>query len=120
MVLTSLASKQAVRLSPKLFAKLLYMARLQGWKPERMPENWPLTSWDTAVVLPDLGPYRQGLVSKNDARGLAGALNKLVAIEGATFQKELYSAATQIITLLGRSAFTVSEALQSPRLEPIA
>jgi len=110
MVLTSLASKQTVRLTPRTFGKLLYMARLQGWKPERLPENWPSTSWDTEVVLPDLGPYRQGLVSKNDARGLAGALNKLVTLEGVTLNRDLHSAATQFIAILGKSAFTVKEA----------
>jgi len=109
MVLMSLASKQTVSLTSKTFAKLLYMARLQGWQPERMPENWPSTSWDTEVVLPGVEPYCKGLVSKNDARGLARALNKLITVEGVAFSRELYSAATEFVTVLGRSAFTVSQ-----------
>lgn len=109
MRLTSLASKQTVQMTAKTFTKLLYMARLQGWKPERLPENWPSTSWNTEVILRETDLYRQGLVSKVDARGLGDALQRLAEIEGVAADPELHQGILQFNTVLGSSAFLATE-----------
>jgi hypothetical protein len=96
-------------MTAKMFSKLLYLARLQGWRPERLPEGWPNSSWHTEVILQETGKYREGLVSKIDARGLSEALNKLATIEGTAVEPELYLAISEFINLLGKSAFLATE-----------
>jgi hypothetical protein len=107
--LESVASKQSVRMRAKTFCKLLYLARKQGWNPDRLPSDWPRSNWNTEVILQETEPYRDGLVSKCDARGLTDALTKLVAIEGIAVDPELHAAITQVITVLGKSAFLATE-----------
>jgi hypothetical protein len=85
------------------------LARRQGWKPNRLPDDWPRSTWNTEVVLQETAPYREGLVSKCDARGLTDALNKLAEIEGIAADPELHSAINQVITVLGKSAFLATE-----------
>lgn len=109
MQLTSLAGKESVRMTAKTFSKLLYLARLQGWKPERLPVDWPSTSWNTEIVLQETCDYRKGLVSKYDARGLTEALNKLMTIEGTAVDPELYCAISRFVEVLGQSAFLATE-----------
>ena len=96
-------------MQPKTFGKLLYMARLQGWEPEKLPRNWPSTSWNTEVILRDIIEYADGCVSKCDADGLRRALTRLMATDGVSFDKDLYMAASRFIQHLGGSGFLVRD-----------
>jgi len=105
--LIAIDSKKCVEMHSKTFGKLLHLARLQGWEPEKLPSNWPSTSWNTEVVLRDIEAYADGCVSKYDADGLRRALTRLMATEGLSFDKDLYMAASRFIEHLGNSAFLV-------------
>ena len=109
MQLTSLAGNRTVRMTSKTFSKLLYLARLQGWHPERLPTNWPSTSWNTEIVLQETSDYRKGVVSRYDARGLNEALRKFLTIEGTAVDPELYYAVSSFVDTLGKSAFLATE-----------
>ena len=109
MRLTSLSGGATIRMSAKVFAKLLYLARLQGWDAERLPEGWPECSWHTEVVLKETSKYREGLVSRIDARGLHKALTRVATVEGKALEPDLYSAISQFTELLGKSAFLATE-----------
>jgi hypothetical protein len=109
MTLTSLAGGGTVRMTAKVFTKLLYLARSQGWGLERLPEGWPNSSWETEIILQETDPYRETLVSKVDAHGLSEALTKLATMEGAALDFELRTAMYQFIHILGRSAFLATE-----------
>jgi len=109
MTLTSLAGGATVRMTAKVFTKLLYLARLQGWRPERLPEGWPNSSWQTEIILQETDQYREGLVSKVDANGLSEALTKLASVEGTEVEFELRTAMYQFVDILGRSAFLATE-----------
>jgi hypothetical protein len=74
-----------------------------------MPENWPSTSWNTEIIVQDTGEYRDGLVSKVDARGLSEALSRVMRNEGAALGVEVYSAMSKFIIFLGESAFLATE-----------
>ena len=85
--LVSIVDGRTYKMSPKAFGKLLHMARLNGWQPERVPHEWPSDSWETEIILPHLGPYMPGRVSRADAEGLRVALTRAlatgdVAVEG--------------------------------------
>jgi hypothetical protein len=109
MKLTSLSGGETVRMTAKVFSKLLYLARLQGWKAERLPEGWPDSSWHTELVLKETSGYREGLVSKIDATGLREALTRVATIEGRAVDPELHLAISQFIEILGKSAFLATE-----------
>lgn len=66
-------------IKPKVLGKLLHLARLEGWQPERVSPEWPSESWETAIILPHLGPYMPGRVSRADAEGLRIALTRALA-----------------------------------------
>lgn len=85
--LVSDVSGRVNRINRKAFGKLLHLARLHGWSPERIPSEWPSASWETELILPHLGPYLPGYVSRTDADGLRRALIRAmatgdVAVEG--------------------------------------
>ena len=85
--LVSEAGDRSYKMRPKAFGKLLHMARLHGWHPERVPHAWPSDSWETEIILPHLGPYMPGRVSRADAEGLRMALTRALpatAPEGAS------------------------------------
>src|SRR5262245_5209318 len=77
--LVSEESGRSYQMKPKALGKLLHMARLEGWYPQRVPHEWPSDSWDTEMILPHLGPYIPGRVSKTDAEGLRIALTRALA-----------------------------------------
>jgi hypothetical protein len=77
--LVSDVSGRVSRISRKAFGKLLHLARLHGWSPERIPTQWPSASWETELILPHLGPYLPGHVSRTDADGLRRALTRAMA-----------------------------------------
>jgi hypothetical protein len=85
--LLSEATGRSYKMTPKTFGKLLHLARLEGWYPERVDAEWPSESWETEIILPHLGPYMLGRVSRTDAEGLKTALTRalatgVVAVEG--------------------------------------
>jgi hypothetical protein len=67
------------KINRKALAKLLHMAWLHGWRPERVPHQWPSSSWETEIIVPHLQPYLPGYVSKTDAQGLRKALTRAMA-----------------------------------------
>ena len=77
--LVSLVEGRSYKMHPKSFGKLLHMARLEGWHPERVANEWPSDSWETEIILPHLGPYMPGRVSRADAEGLRVALTRALA-----------------------------------------
>jgi hypothetical protein len=72
--LVSVVTGRAFKLNARAFGKLLHLARLHGWSAERVSGEWPSESWDTEIILPHLGPYIPGTVTKADADGLRKAL----------------------------------------------
>src|SRR5438552_7920595 len=54
-------------MTPKALGKLLHMAKLEGWQPERVSHQWPSDSWETQIILPHFELYMSGRVSRADA-----------------------------------------------------
>ena len=98
-----------MRMSAALFSKMLYFARLHGWQPERMPVDWPSTSWNTEIILRETTDYRKGLVSRVDARGLHDALSRVASVEGTCIEPSVYLAISQFLEHFGESAFLATE-----------
>ena len=42
-------SGRSYRIRPRELGKLLHLARLEGWQPERVPSEWPSDSWETEM-----------------------------------------------------------------------
>ena len=110
MKLTSLhAGMVSVRMNAKVFTRCLYLARRNGWRPQRPLEAWPCQSWNTEVVMQQTSQYRESLVSSIDARGMKEALERVADLEGSAADPELHLAIAQFIELLGNSAFLATE-----------
>ena len=109
MKLKSLAGGRTLQMTARTFSNLLSLARLEGWRPARLPEKWPTPSSDTEFILQELSEIHDGLVSKADARGLSEALSRVAKNAGGTLGAELSLAITDFNTLLGRSGFLVME-----------
>jgi hypothetical protein len=77
--LVSEANGRTYRMAPRAFGKLLHLARFNGWWPEKTSQESPSKSWDTEIILPHVGPYMPGHVSKSDAHGLMRALTRAMA-----------------------------------------
>jgi hypothetical protein len=77
--LVSNTNGKTYRMAPRAFGKLLHMARFNGWWPEKSLQEWPSESWDTEIILPHVGAYMPGHVSKSDAYGLMRALTRAMA-----------------------------------------
>jgi len=63
-------------MSTRAFGKLLHLARFNGWQPEKEAPEHPSRSWDTEIILPHVGAYLCGTVSKTDAHALMRALTR--------------------------------------------
>jgi hypothetical protein len=94
-------------MAPKALGKLLHMARLQGWQPERVPKQWPSETWETEIILPHLGPYMPGRVSKTDAEGLRIALTRAMATGTVAAEGNLQLAAGTLLQIARDGAFWV-------------
>jgi len=105
--LVSEVNGRSYHMSPKTFGKLLHMARLQGWEPERVPNEWPSDSWETEIILPHLGPYMPGRVSRADAEGLRMALTRALATGAVAVEGTVQFAAGTLVQVAREGAFRV-------------
>ena len=100
-------SGRACKLAPKAFGKLLHLARFHGWTPEQVGNDWPSTSWNTEIILPHVGPYMTGTVSKPDAARLTTALQKVIESESSGLDQRLYFAALGVLEVAKDGDFDV-------------
>jgi hypothetical protein len=106
---------------PKELGKVLHMARLEGWHPERVSNQWPSDSWETAIILPHLGPYMPGRISKVDARDLRVALTRALATGTVAAEGTVQTAAAALLQLAREGAFRVQlRASESSERQPFA
>lgn len=94
-------------IKPKELGKLLHMARLEGWAPERVSHEWPCESWETTIILPHLGPYMPGRVSRADAEGLRIALTRALATGTVAAEGTVQLAAGTLLQVAREGAFRV-------------
>jgi hypothetical protein len=92
---------------PRELGKLLHMARLEGWHPERVPHAWPSDSWETEIILPHLGPYMPGRISRADADGLRIALTRAMATGTVAVDGTVQGAAGNLLQVAREGAFRV-------------
>lgn len=111
-------------ITPKALGKLLHMARLAGWQPERVSNQWPSDCWETAIILPHLGPYMPGRVSRTDAEGLRIALTRALATGTVAAEGTVGLAASTLLQVARDGAFRVqlgkSESVEPPSLVGVA
>jgi hypothetical protein len=100
-------SGRSCRMSPRDFGKVLHLARFHGWEPERAAENWPSSDWNTEIVLPHIGSYMMGTVSKTDAARLAGALAAMLASESTGLDQTVLFGALALQRLAKDGEFDV-------------
>lgn len=107
-------------MSPKTFGKLLHLARLEGWYPERVSHEWPSESWETEIILPHIGPYMLGRVSKPDAEGLKTALTRALATGVVAIEGTVQFAAGTLLQVARAGAFRVRlRGAASETLDPV-
>ena len=106
---------RSYKMSPKAFGKLLHLARLEGWYPERVAHEWPSASWETEIILPHLGPYMPGRVSRSDAEGLKTALTRALATGVVAIEGTVQFAAGTLLQVARAGAFRVR--LQASKAE---
>jgi len=117
--LVSEVSGRTYRINPKSFGKLLHMARLNGWQPERVAHEWPSASWETEIILPHLGPYMPGRVSRVDAEGLRVALTRALATGAVAVDGTVQHASVTLLQVARAGAFRVCRS-SAESLEPQA
>jgi hypothetical protein len=105
--LLSEVNGRSYKMSPKTFGKLLHLARLEGWYPERVAHEWPADSWDTEIILPHLGPYMLGRVSGADAEGLKVALTRALATGVVAIDGTVQFAASTLLQVARAGTFRV-------------
>ena len=105
--IVSESSGRSYHIRPRDLGKLLHLARLEGWKPERVPSEWPSDSWETEIILPHLGPYMPGRVSRADAVGLRIALTRALATGAVAVEGTVQGAAGNLLQLAREGAFRV-------------
>lgn len=94
-------------INPKALGKLLHLARLDGWLPERVSSVWPSESWETSIILPHLGPYMPGRVSRADAEGLRIALTRALATGAVAAEGSVQIAASTLLQVAREGPFRV-------------
>jgi hypothetical protein len=94
-------------IKPKVLGKLLHLARLEGWEPERVSPDWPSESWETSIILPHLGPYMPGRVSRADAEGLRIALTRALATGSVAAEGSVQYAAGTLLQVAREGSFRV-------------
>ncbi len=105
--LLSLVDGRISHINPKEFGKLLHMARQNGWQPERVPNEWPSDSWETEIIIPHLGPYMPGRVSRADAEGLRIALTRALATGDVAAEGTVQLASATLLQVARAGAFRV-------------
>jgi hypothetical protein len=118
--LVSVVDGRICHINPKELGKLLHMARLNGWKPERVPNEWPSDSWETEIILPHLGPYMPGRISRADAEGLRIALTRALATGDVAAEGTVQLAAVTLLQVARAGAFRVClSAADSQERQPV-
>jgi hypothetical protein len=107
MELISEHSGRKFDIGPKALGKLLHLARLEGWQPERVSPEWPSESWETSIILPHLGPYMPGRVSRADAEGLRIALTRALATGTVAAEGTVQFAAGTLLQVAREGPFRV-------------
>lgn len=105
--LVSIVDGRTYKMDPKAFGKLLHLARLNGWQPERVANEWPSDSWETEIILPHLGPYMPGRVSRADAEGLRVALTRALATGAVAVEGTVHLASVTLLQVARAGAFRV-------------
>lgn len=105
--LVSHTTGQVSRLSSKAFGKLLHLARLNGWWPEKAAQDWPEQNWDTQIILPYIGPYMPGSISKPDAEGLMRALIRATATGQTAMDGSVQFASSVLLQVARAGGFQV-------------
>ena len=118
--LVSEGSWRKYHITPKALGKLLHLARLEGWQPERVSNDWPSDSWETEIILPHLGPYMPGRVSAGDALGLRRALTRALATGSVAVEGTVQVAAETLLQITRQGAFrVVVSATESSEPQPL-
>jgi hypothetical protein len=115
--LMSESSGRSYDMKPKALGKLLHMARLEGWQPERVSHQWPSDSWETEIILPHLEAYMPGRVSRADAEGLRIAITRALATGSVAAEGTVQMAADTLLRVAREGAFQVRLS-RSESLEP--
>jgi len=120
MEIVNEVSGRGYLMRPKTLGKLLHMARLEGWHPQRVSPEWPSASWETEIILPHLGPYMPGRVSRSDAEELRIALTRALATGTVAAEGTVQVAAVTLLQVAREGAFRVrlsrSDSLESQPL----
>ena len=95
------------RINARAFGKVLHLAHQQGWYPERVSAEWPSESWETEIILPHLGPYIPGRVSRFDAEDLRKALTRALATGAVAVEGTVHLAASTLLQVAREGAFRV-------------
>jgi len=106
--LRSNTTGRVCRIAPKSFGKLLHLARFHGWEPEQVSSEWPSPSWNTEIILPHVGAYMAGPVSKMDADSLATAIQRVIESESSGLDQCLYFAALAVLEVAKNGEFDVA------------
>ena len=105
--LMSEVSGRTYDIKPRALGKLLHIARQEGWQPERVSHNWPSDSWETEIILPHLGAYMPGRVSRADAEGLRIALTRALATGTVAAEGTVQVAAGTLLQVAREGPFWV-------------
>jgi hypothetical protein len=97
------------KINRKALAKLLHMAWLHGWRPERVPHKWPSDSWETKIIVPHLEPYLPGSVSRSDAVELRKALTRAMATGDVAADGTVPFASMTLLQVAREGGFKVQE-----------
>jgi len=106
--LRSQTTGRVCKIAPKAFGKLLHLARFHGWEPEQVSGKWPSASWNTEIILPHVGAYMTGSVSKEDAQRLSSALERVIDSESSGLDQRLYFAALGVLEVAKNGDFDVA------------
>jgi hypothetical protein len=94
-------------MNPRAFGKLLHLARVHGWRPERVEHEWPSDTWKTEIILPHIGAYMPGRVSRVDALGLKKALTRALATGSVAAEGTVQFASSTLMHMARGGAFWV-------------
>jgi len=109
----ALVSKTSMAMNARTFAKLLHVARANGWVPSRALADAPTPlDDDDDMLLPRFSPYLESFVSPHEAASLRKALVRACATGAIAAEKHLDLAASALMHLICEGPFEV-------RLHPV-
>jgi len=98
---------RSLNLASNTFGKLLWVARSYGWQPEKAPEQWSESRWDTEIMFPVIDTYLDGTVSGSDARELGKALKRILSSGDSGMSSSMYLALLMLLRVANQGAFAV-------------